>query len=132
MLSTSPVESPAAPDHKLDPGRIPVNGYQALRPEPDAGIATAGSVLSGVLGAAPVPVEAGLRMLGAAASDVAGALDGGPATDPLDERDPAYIRETLPALRLLSSLYFRADVRGLGNIPAAGPVLLVGNHSGAR
>jgi 1-acyl-sn-glycerol-3-phosphate acyltransferase len=69
-------------------------------------------------------------MLGAAAADVAGALDGGAATDPLDERDPDYIRETLPALRLLSSLYFRADVRGLSNIPAAGPVLLVGNHSG--
>jgi 1-acyl-sn-glycerol-3-phosphate acyltransferase len=50
--------------------------------------------------------------------------------DPLDERDPDYIRETLPALRLLSELYFRSDVRGLGNIPATGPVLLVGNHSG--
>ena len=129
MLSTSPVESPAAEDHRMGPGRIPERGYQALRPEPVAGTATAGSVLSGVLGAAPGPVEAGLRML-AAAADVAGALDGGPAIDPLDQRDPAYIRETLPALRLLSSLYFRADVRGLGNIPAAGPVLLVGNHSG--
>jgi 1-acyl-sn-glycerol-3-phosphate acyltransferase len=83
-----------------------------------------------VLGAAPGPVEAGLRMLGAAAADVAGALDGGGSDDPLDERDPEYIRETLPALRLLSSVYFRADVRGLDNIPAAGPVLLVGNHSG--
>jgi 1-acyl-sn-glycerol-3-phosphate acyltransferase len=61
---------------------------------------------------------------------VAGALDGGGPTDPLNERDPEYIRETLPALRALSSLYFRADVRGLGNIPAAGPVLLVGTHSG--
>jgi 1-acyl-sn-glycerol-3-phosphate acyltransferase len=69
-------------------------------------------------------------MLGAAAADVAGALDGGGSDDPLDERDPEYIRETLPALRLLSSVYFRADVRGLDNIPAAGPVLLVGNHSG--
>ena len=68
-------------------------------------------------------------MLGAAAADVAGALGAGP-TDPLDERDPDYIRETLPALRLLSRLYFRADVRGLDNIPDAGPVLLVGNHSG--
>ena len=30
----------------------------------------------------------------------------------------------------MSRLYFRADVRGLGHIPAEGPVLLVGNHSG--
>jgi 1-acyl-sn-glycerol-3-phosphate acyltransferase len=69
-------------------------------------------------------------MLGAAAGDVVGAVDGGGPVDPLDERDPEYIRETLPALRLLSSVYFRADVRGLENIPVAGPVLLVGNHSG--
>jgi len=131
MLSTSPVESPAATDHRVEPDRIPVCGYEPLRPEPDVGSVAAGSrVLSSVLEAAPGPVEAGLRMLGAAAADVVGALDGGGATDPLDERDPDYIRETLPALRLLSSLYFRADVRGLGNIPATGPVLLVGNHSG--
>ncbi|MDX6643607.1 MAG: hypothetical protein QOD76_1569, partial [Solirubrobacteraceae bacterium] len=50
----------------------------------------------------------------------------------LDERDPDYIRETLPGLWLLASFYFRADVRGLENIPAEGPVLLVGNHSGGN
>ncbi|HWI75009.1 MAG TPA: lysophospholipid acyltransferase family protein [Baekduia sp.] len=50
----------------------------------------------------------------------------------LDERDPDYIRETLPRLWLLSSLYFRGEVRGLGNIPDDGPVLLVGNHSGGN
>src|SRR5947209_8005809 len=48
----------------------------------------------------------------------------------LDERDPDYIRETLPGLWLLASFYYRADVRGLEHIPAEGPVLLVGNHSG--
>jgi 1-acyl-sn-glycerol-3-phosphate acyltransferase len=31
---------------------------------------------------------------------------------------------------LWSKFYFRADVRGLEHIPAEGPVLLVGNHSG--
>ena len=77
--------------------------------------------MSTLLGAALDPLEAALRMLGAAAADVIGALDGGGQVDPLDERDPEYIRETLPALRLLSSLYFRADVRGLSNIPVAGP-----------
>jgi 1-acyl-sn-glycerol-3-phosphate acyltransferase len=50
----------------------------------------------------------------------------------LDERDPDYIRDTLPGLWLLASFYFRADVKGLDNIPADGPVLLVGNHSGGN
>jgi 1-acyl-sn-glycerol-3-phosphate acyltransferase len=35
-------------------------------------------------------------------------------------------------LWLASSLYFRGEVRGLGNIPETGPVLLVGNHSGGN
>ncbi|KWX68030.1 lysophospholipid acyltransferase family protein [Mycobacterium sp. NAZ190054] len=50
----------------------------------------------------------------------------------LDQRDADYIREQLPGLWLLASLYFRADVRGLERIPADGPVLLVGNHSGGN
>ena len=50
----------------------------------------------------------------------------------LDERDPDYIRESLPGMWLLASFYFRADVQGLENIPAEGPVLLVGNHSGGN
>ena len=50
----------------------------------------------------------------------------------LDERDPDYIRDTLPGMWLLASFYFRADVKGLENIPAEGPVLLVGNHSGGN
>jgi 1-acyl-sn-glycerol-3-phosphate acyltransferase len=54
-----------------------------------------------------------------------------PAAD-LDDRDPDYIREALPGQWMLASLYFRADVRGMHNIPAKGPVLLVGNHSGGN
>jgi 1-acyl-sn-glycerol-3-phosphate acyltransferase len=50
----------------------------------------------------------------------------------LDDRDPDYIREQLPSMWLLSSLYFRGEVRGLGNVPDDGPVLLVGNHSGGN
>jgi 1-acyl-sn-glycerol-3-phosphate acyltransferase len=53
-------------------------------------------------------------------------------TADLDERDPDYIRETLPGLWLLASFYFRADVKGLEKIPDDGPVLLVGNHSGGN
>lgn len=50
----------------------------------------------------------------------------------LDQRDPDYIRDQLPGLWMLASLYFRADVGGLHRVPADGPVLLVGNHSGGN
>jgi 1-acyl-sn-glycerol-3-phosphate acyltransferase len=53
-------------------------------------------------------------------------------TADLDERDPDFIRERLPSMWLLASLWFRGEVRGLGNIPESGPVLLVGNHSGGN
>src|SRR5438067_4092889 len=52
--------------------------------------------------------------------------------DLLDDRDPDYIRDTLPAAWLLATLWHRAEVRGLENIPEEGPVLLVGNHSGGN
>ena len=54
----------------------------------------------------------------------------GLAGNDLDEWDPNYIRRTLPVLGPLFRTYFRGEVRGLENIPPAGPVLLVGNHSG--
>src|SRR5437764_1052124 len=88
------------------------------------------SQLSSLLRGGPNLLQSYLRMLRAVATDVAEAADGGGPADPFDARDPDYIRETLPALRLASRAYFRADVRGLENIPAEGPVLLVGNHSG--
>jgi 1-acyl-sn-glycerol-3-phosphate acyltransferase len=82
-------------------------------------------------GAAALPpvVEAYLRMA-AAVGDLASAVRSNGRQDAFDLRDPAYIERTLPALRLMSNLYFRASVTGLENIPADGPVLLVGNHSG--
>jgi 1-acyl-sn-glycerol-3-phosphate acyltransferase len=75
------------------------------------------------------------RMVAAAGGDLAGALNpvssnGHSPDDWLDAWDPEYIRTTLPTLRLFSDVYHRAEVRGLDNIPAEGPVLLVGNHSG--
>jgi 1-acyl-sn-glycerol-3-phosphate acyltransferase len=71
-------------------------------------------------------------LLQRAARGVARRLQGRVPPADLDERDPDYIRESLPRLWLLSSLYFRGEVRGLGNIPEDGPVLLVGNHSGGN
>lgn len=54
------------------------------------------------------------------------ALDG----NDVDAWDPAYIRRVLPVWRATLCKYFRAEVRGLDNIPESGPSLLVGNHSG--
>jgi 1-acyl-sn-glycerol-3-phosphate acyltransferase len=47
----------------------------------------------------------------------------------IDAWDPDYIRRLLPLWRAALGTYFRAEVRGLDNIPE-GPSLLVGNHSG--
>jgi 1-acyl-sn-glycerol-3-phosphate acyltransferase len=74
--------------------------------------------------AVSVPARIGARIGRAVAGRI-------PPAD-LDERDPDYIRESLPRLWLLASLYFRGEVRGLGNIPEEGGVLLVGNHSGGN
>jgi 1-acyl-sn-glycerol-3-phosphate acyltransferase len=52
--------------------------------------------------------------------------------DDFESRDPDYIREFLPLAWVLASFWFRAEVRGLEKIPATGPVLLVGNHSGGN
>src|SRR3954463_9406693 len=71
-------------------------------------------------------------LVGRLVRGVAGAMQSRiPAAD-LDERDPDYIRENLPGIWRLASLWFRGEVRGLGNIPEEGPVLLVGNHSGGN
>ncbi len=50
----------------------------------------------------------------------------------LSERDPDYIRRSLRFTWPLIAAWFRPDVRGLDRIPARGPVLLVGNHSGGN
>ncbi len=67
------------------------------------------------------------RLLGPLASGVGNRLSAD-----LDDRDPDYIRENLPLMWLLSTLWFRGEVRNLDNIPEEGPVLLVGNHSGGN
>jgi 1-acyl-sn-glycerol-3-phosphate acyltransferase len=86
-------------------------------------------VIERVLGAAGGTA----RMATAIVSDVAAAVspgNGARSDDPLDTWDPDYVRRTLPAMRMMAEVYFRAEVRDLGNIPPEGPVLLVGNHSG--
>jgi 1-acyl-sn-glycerol-3-phosphate acyltransferase len=56
----------------------------------------------------------------------------GAVAEALGERDPDYIRRSLPLTWPLIAAWFRPDIRGLDRIPAGGPVLLVGNHSGGN
>jgi 1-acyl-sn-glycerol-3-phosphate acyltransferase len=71
-------------------------------------------------------------LLGRAMRELAGLVARRMPRADLDERDSDFIRERLPSLWLLASLWFRGEVRGLGNVPDSGPVLLVGNHSGGN
>jgi 1-acyl-sn-glycerol-3-phosphate acyltransferase len=103
-------------------------GARTRRASPDgAGPATDGRPL----GPAATVQELGsliTRAFGAVADQATARI---PRAD-LDERDSDYIRESLPTLWLLASIWFRGEVRGLERIPREGPVLLVGNHSGGN
>ena len=57
---------------------------------------------------------------------------GGMVPASLRQRDPNYVRRSLPLVWPLIAAWFRPDIRELGRIPARGPVLLVGNHSGGN
>ena len=50
-------------------------------------------------------------------------------SEPALQWDPSFIEEYLPVLDHVLR-YFDADVEGFENLPAKGPMLLVGNHSG--
>jgi 1-acyl-sn-glycerol-3-phosphate acyltransferase len=81
---------------------------------------------------APLSPQDAAALIGRAAGAVARQAQSRVPKADLDERDPDYIRESLPRLWLLASIWFRGEVRGLERIPAEGPVLLVGNHSGGN
>ena len=51
---------------------------------------------------------------------------------PLSRRDVGFIRSLLPFAFLITTAWFRAEVRGLERVPDEGPVLLVSNHSGGN
>ena len=80
-----------------------------------------GSGMHRMLGA----VSADARMLSAISADVAHVADPrrlarrSPAVDPFELRDPEYIARTLPALRVMTDVWFRADVQRAGEHPAA-------------
>jgi 1-acyl-sn-glycerol-3-phosphate acyltransferase len=78
------------------------------------------------LSAARTALAASRATSSAMVEDLVGSSD----EDLLEARDEDFIRTTLPAYAELIDLYFRPEVRGLEQIPAEGPVLIVGNHSG--
>lgn len=56
--------------------------------------------------------------------------DGQVSAGDVRARDPELVTLLCDLWRLLGTHYFRFRVAGVENVPAAGPVLLVGNHSG--
>jgi 1-acyl-sn-glycerol-3-phosphate acyltransferase len=96
---------------------------------PFGGAAQAGT--EGLARAAGGLLGAGRRFagqaLGAAAKRAQAALNAD-----LDDRDPDYIRENLPFAWLWATLWYRAEIRNMGNVPEDEPVLLVGNHTGGN
>jgi 1-acyl-sn-glycerol-3-phosphate acyltransferase len=46
--------------------------------------------------------------------------------------DPTFTAQAKKIVAPVINRWFRAEVRGLESIPAAGPVLMVSNHSGGR
>jgi 1-acyl-sn-glycerol-3-phosphate acyltransferase len=87
------------------------------------------SLLRSALGAAATAVDGTIAWGGAAVDDLVHLRRTLEGSD-IDTWDPDYIRRVLPFWRAAMHTYFRGEVRGLDNIPASGPSLLVGNHSG--
>ena len=50
--------------------------------------------------------------------------------DDVRARDPEFVTLVVELYRILTRYYYRLRVEGVENIPASGPVLLVGNHNG--
>ena len=67
-----------------------------------------------------------VRFAGRRATGTAGRL----TADDVAARDPELVRLVDDLWRVLARRYFRAQIEGLEHVPARGPVLLVGNHSG--
>src|SRR3954464_2437013 len=75
----------------------------------------------------PAPVDGLIQIAAAVLGDTAGLASG---DDNFAAWDPEHIARTLPVLNPRLETYFRTGVRGIENVPATGPALLVGNHSG--
>jgi 1-acyl-sn-glycerol-3-phosphate acyltransferase len=110
-------------------GRAGSNGHSSA----NGGSVARGERRSGGVESAGTDSGGGVRSLvGRALRGVASQAQRRIPRADLDDRDPDFIRERLPLMWLLASVWYRGEVRGLGNIPDEGPVLMVGNHSGGN
>jgi 1-acyl-sn-glycerol-3-phosphate acyltransferase len=103
------------------------NGSAPKPPERDASDGLAETVGRATGDAVRIGQRITGRAIGRAARSLAKRLQAD-----LDDRDPDYIRENLPLSWLLATIWYRAEVRNLSNVPEKGPVLLVGNHTGGN
>jgi 1-acyl-sn-glycerol-3-phosphate acyltransferase len=97
------------------------------RLKPLSGLADGSGLSQAAAGAIGAGQRAAAGILGRAARAM-----GERMTADLDDRDPDFIREQLPLAWLFSTLWYRAEVRNMGNVPEDGAALLVGNHSGGN
>lgn len=121
-----------------DPGQIAEQAQRngSADHAPENGTSTGGLPLAGLARESVGRASGGLMQAGTAvatgvASRMAGFLQRRLGAN-LDDRDPDYIRENLSLSWLVASIWYRAEVRNLGNIPERGRVLLVGNHTGGN
>ncbi len=114
-------------DHPLTNGNGASNGagLHAEAPSRRDGIAEQVGRLGGET------LKLSQRAAGALVGRVGRSIQGRLTAD-LDDRDPDYIRENLPLSWLVASVWYRAEVRNLGNVPEQGRVLMVGNHTGGN
>lgn len=112
-------------------GRVNGNGVRREQGPFDEVIGAGRSLAGAAGGLAGTGAQAAKGLAGRALGGIARGLAAQLSAD-FDDRDPDYIREQLPLQWLISSIWFRGEVRGLANVPESGPVLLVGNHSGGN
>jgi 1-acyl-sn-glycerol-3-phosphate acyltransferase len=115
--------------------RVPVNGHPA-GPLPGGDDAPRGDdVLRGegvAHGGGVAPASAGgwQSRISDAVAFARRQLDGGSEADQFGFDPEFNARVLIPAIRLFYQHWFRIELRGLPNVPEAGPALLVANHSG--
>jgi 1-acyl-sn-glycerol-3-phosphate acyltransferase len=129
----------------LDPAPVAASGKSAARSKraapahaaaspPRVGATTPRAAAASPHGSAsrPRPTAGSSRATAAPkrVSQARGRLRAVPARDEFG-LDPEFRARAMPLFRLLYEKYWRVEAQGTRNVPRSGPVILVGNHSGA-